>query len=143
MSSTDHLTLILFDADFSSNETNKKPFILWQMYFKSFKKLFYFYRNNFRSENEVEILPYCPASPERGSGIHRIIGLIIKNPNSKFYSSDRFLNLNELVHHSGEIISYNFFLTIWTKSVSDHLKALNCKERIFGEFIVGPGQSYV
>ena len=100
-------------------------------------------RNNYSTSNEIETLPYCPASPERGSGVHRIVGIIVKNPNPQYKYSDRSLNIDELLSNSGEIISYNFFLTTWTKSVSNHFKSFNSKERIFGEFKVGPGQNNV
>ena len=39
------------------------------------------------------------------------------------------------------VVAYNFFTTTWTRSVSEMIIAkTGLKERIFGEFIVGPGQ---
>ena len=103
----------------------------------------YFFSDNLGSSTEFESFPYFSASPERGSGVHRIVGIIVKNPKLQCKSSDRYLNLDEILLNSDGIVSYNFFLTTWTKSVSDNFKSKNLKERIFGEFMIGPGQNHV
>lgn len=112
-----------------------------------------FFSSNFGTNNECEIIPYSPACPERGTGVHRIVGMLVKNLNANLserryavcdlfnvlmqYSSS---NLSEILANGAEVISYNFFLTFWTKSVSDYLKLANSEDRIFGEFVLGPGQ---
>ena len=48
--------------------------------------------------------------------------------------------MEEYMSKDAEIIGYNYFQTLWTKNTSDDLKNLNIKERVFGEFLVGPGQ---
>ena len=51
------------------------------------------------------------------------------------------MDINGLLSNNGEILGYNYFQTFWTKGVSDEIKILNLKERVFGEFRLGPGQT--
>ena len=50
------------------------------------------------------------------------------------------MNIKDYLSKYAEIISYNFFQTIWTKDVSKNLKIARVEERVFGEFYPGPGQ---
>ena len=78
----------MFDCDFPTVENASKPFLLWKMYF--FLKGFVFYfriSDNLGIESEKESYPFLPPMPERGSGIHRVVAIILKNYN--YHPADR------------------------------------------------------
>lgn len=72
----------MFDCDFPTVEYSSKPFLLWKMYF-FLKTSFYFFvfSDNLGTESEKESYSFLPPMPERGSGIHRVVAIILKNYN--------------------------------------------------------------
>lgn len=51
-------------------------------YFKSFFN-FPLFSDNLGTKTETETLPYIPPLPERGSGVHRVVGVLVKNFNNQ------------------------------------------------------------
>lgn len=80
---TNNLTFVLVDCD-SPNQLNiPSPYILWKVYHNTFSiilNIYYYYSSdNFGTDLEVETHSYIPPLPERGSGVHRIIGVLLNN----------------------------------------------------------------
>jgi hypothetical protein len=51
----------------------------------------------------------------------------------------RSLNLQDI---EDRIIGYNYYITFWTSAVSEQMKRVNMTERVFGQFLIGPGQNH-
>lgn len=93
-------------------------------------------------------MAYIPPIPERGSGVHRIVCLLLNSEQFKLAESKNtrtFTSFSDLIGELGQdssIVAYNFFTTTWTRSVSESIfpRIEVVKERLFGEFVLGPGQ---
>ena len=75
------LTFILADCDYPYSLGKVGPYLLWKMYNKSL--LIYIniiFSDNIGTESESSSLPYIPPHPERGSGVHRIVAVLLKGP---------------------------------------------------------------
>lgn len=57
----------------------------------------------------------------------------------QYFSIFRSLNLQDI---EDRIIGYNYFQTFWTNAVSEQMKRANMTERVFGQFLIGPGQNH-
>ena len=102
--------------------------------------IFSSFREYLNSSALPDAIPYLPPLPERGTGNHRIILLWLRDVSaSDIFGSDatrRNLPSSKLQSYTDKIIAYNFFLTCWSRKVSEqYFKTPGCpvQERVFGE----------
>lgn len=84
-------------------------------------------------DKETTAFPYQPPHPQRGTGYHRYILLLLGHEEKMFISSDnRYLHILEMLRTRGLfVLSYVWFRSCWIKHVN-HLAEGKAK-LVFGE----------